>query len=135
MEYGTPWLERWFARARQTDIMTDISSPAAKITNTRNVAIAAALSIAVLGVFWMIGQTDRVIYLGPDHGQMPMNNQVQLKTEPMGRYFMERNATYAAMKSGCRYDLTYAPEFGRNNRANTYGHGKYVRSATLVGCP
>jgi len=115
--------------------MTDASSLAAKVTDTRNVTIAAVLAMAVLAVFWIIGKTDRVTYLGPDHSQVAMSNQVALKTEPAGNYFIERNAIYAAMKSGCRYDLTYAPEFGRNNRANTHGHGKYVRSATLVGCP
>lgn len=124
------------ARAARQRPMTDISSPAAKIAETRYVITAAALSIAVLTVFWMIGRTDRVIYLGPDHGQVPMNNQVPLKTEPAGNYFIARNAAYAAMKSGCLYDLNYAPEFGRNReRHPPRGRTKYVRSATLVNCP
>lgn len=116
--------------------MTDTSSLAAKVTDARYVMIAAALLMAVLGVFWLIGKTDRVTYLGPDQGQVPMNGMVPLKTEPAGNYLIERNAIYAAMKSGCRYDLTYAPEFGRPRGANTArGRDKHVRSATLVSCP
>ena len=113
--------------------MTDPSSPAAKIADSRYVMTAAALSVAVLAVFWTIGKTDRVVYLGPDRGQVPMNNQVPLRSEPVGNYFIERNATYAAMKSGCLYDLNYAPEFGRNR--DTAPRAKFVRSATLVSCP
>ncbi len=37
------------------------------------------------------------------------------------------------MKTGCRYDLNYAPEFGRNS--NSADRTKYIRSATLVDCP
>lgn len=113
--------------------MTDTSSPTAKIADSRYVMTAAALSIAVLAVFWLIGHTDRVVYFGPDRGQVPMNNQMPLKTEPAGNYFIERNATSAAMKSGCLYDLNYAPEFGRNR--DRAPRAKFVRSATLVSCP
>jgi len=113
--------------------MTDMSSPAAKIADSRYVMTAAALSIAVLAVFWLIGKTDRVVYLGPDRSQAPMSNQVALKTEPAGHYIIERNTTYAAMKSGCLYDLNYAPEFGRNR--DPAPRTKFVRSATLVSCP
>lgn len=111
-------------------------SPAEKLTDTRSVVTATALMLAVLAIFWLIGKTDRVIYLGPDHGQVPMNNQVPLKTDPAGNYFIERNAIHAAMKPGCRYDLTYPPTYGRNRGANTTrGQEKHIRSATLVDCP
>lgn len=109
-------------------------SPAEKLTDTRSVVIATLLMLAVLAVFWLIGKTDRVIYLGPDHGQVAMTDQVPLKTAPAGHYFIERNAIYAAMKPGCRYDVTYPPTYGRGNRAPG-GHTKHIRSATLVDCP
>jgi hypothetical protein len=104
--------------------------------DARNTMIVAALIGTVLIFFWVLGKIDRVVYLGPDPGQVPLDNQVQLKTEPVGNYLIERNAIYAAMKSGCRYDLNYAPEFGRNRGATTTrGRTKHIRGATLVDCP
>ncbi len=100
--------------------------------DTRNTVIFTVLIGAVLLFFWVIGKTDRVVYIGADH-QVPAQGQIALKTEPAGFYFIDRNAIHAAMKSGCRYDLSYAPEFGRNS--NSAGRAKHIRSATLVDCP
>jgi hypothetical protein len=117
--------------------MSSLLPPSANYyLDVRNTMIAAALIGVVLLFFWLIGKTDRVVYLGPDHGQVPLDNQVLIATEPAGSYFIERNAIYAAMKAGCRYDLNYAPEFGRTRGANTpRGPVKHIRSATLVDCP
>ena len=117
--------------------MSDPLSPAVRFnTDVRNLVVAGASIVGLMIVFWLIGHTDRVTYLGPDQGQVPMNGQVPLQTEPAGNYFIERGAIHAAMKSGCRYDLNYAPEFGRSRTVNsTRGRDKYIRSATLVDCP
>jgi hypothetical protein len=117
--------------------MSDPFSPAAKLnTDVRNLTVVSILIVGLVVFYWLIGHTDRVVYLGPDHGQIALDNQVPLKTEPAGNYFIARNAIYTAMKSGCRYDLNYAPEFGRNRGATTArGRTKHIRSATLVDCP
>lgn len=117
--------------------MSSLLPPSARYyPDARNIMIAAALIGAVLMFFWIVGKTDRVIYHGPDHGQVPIDNQIPLKTEPAGNYFIERDTIYAAMKPGCRYDLNYAPEFGRHRGpAAPRGRTKHIRSATLVDCP
>ncbi|WP_025036318.1 hypothetical protein [Bradyrhizobium sp. DOA9] len=95
-------------------------------------ALAVSLMCAV-AIVWSVGSTDRVTYLGPDHGQEQTITQVRLKTLPEGSYVIERGAIYKAMQAGCRYDLNYSPQFGRHvsDRQRT----KYIRSAVLVDCP
>ncbi len=112
--------------------MSSLLPPSANTyLDTRNTVIVAALIGGVLLFFWAIGKTDRVVYLGTNH-QIPSQGQIALKTEPAGIYFIDQNAIHTAMKPGCRYDLNYAPEFGRNS--NSAGRTKYIRSATLVDC-
>jgi hypothetical protein len=117
--------------------VTGSFSTAAKFNaDVRNLGIVGILIVSAIVVYWFVGTTDRVIYLGPDHGQVPVDNQVPLKTEPPGSYLIERNENYAAMKAGCRYDLNYAPAFRRNRGGNsTLGQTKHIRSVTLVSCP
>lgn len=117
--------------------MNNFSSPIGKsIGENRNLAIVSALIVSAIPVFWLLGKTDRVTYLGPDPGMVSADNQVPLKTEPTGNYFIERNQIYAAMKAGCRYDLNYAPSLRPNRGSNaTQGQTKHVRRATLVDCP
>ena len=116
--------------------MTTLFPPSAnRYLYVRNTTIATALILAVLAVFWLIGKTDRVVYRGPEPGQIQIDDQILLRTEPVGNYFIERNDIFASMKSGCVYDLSYAPEFGRNREALPRGRTKYIRSATLVSCP
>ena len=117
--------------------MNDPLSPAAKFnTDVRNLVILGVLIAGLVIFFWVIGKTDRVTYLGPDHRLVTAENQVSLKTEPDGNYVIERNAIYAAMKAGCRYDLNYPPVFGRSRSAsNTRGRARHIRSAALVDCP
>ena len=117
--------------------MTEFSSTAPKFnTDVRNLTIVDVLLAGAIVVYWLVGTTDRVTYLGPDHGRVPMDGQVPIKTEAPGNYFIERNEIYAAMKAGCRYDLNYAPAFRPNRGGNaTLGQSKHIRSATLVDCP
>lgn len=95
-------------------------------------ALVASLMCAI-AIVWSIGSTDRVIYLGPDHGQEQTIAEVRLKTLPPGSYVIERGAIYHSMRAGCRYDLNFSPQFGRHvsDRQRT----KYIRSAVLVDCP
>jgi hypothetical protein len=97
------------------------------------VAALAVSMISVGAIVWSVGSTDRVTYLGPDHGQEQTIAQVRLKTLPEGSNVIERGAIYKAMRAGCRYDLNYSPQFGRlvSDRQRT----KYIRSAVLVDCP
>lgn len=117
--------------------MADSFSTEAKFNaDVRNLGIVGILIVGAILVYWHIGKTDRVIYFGPDHGQVPVDNQVPLKTEAPGNYLIERNEIYAAMKAGCRYDLNYAPALRRNRGGNTnLGQTKHIRSVTLVDCP
>ncbi|MFB6416931.1 MULTISPECIES: hypothetical protein [Bradyrhizobium] len=97
------------------------------------VAGLVASIACVFAIAWSVGSTDRVTYLGPDHGQEQTIAQVRLKTLPEGSYVIERGAIYQAMRAGCRYDLNFSPQFGRHvsDRQRT----KYIRSAVLVDCP
>lgn len=97
------------------------------------VAAVAVLLISAVAVVWSVGSTNRITYLGPDHGQEQTITHVRLKTLPQGSYVIERGAIYKAMRAGCRYDLNYSPQFGRyvSDRQRT----KYIRSAVLVDCP
>lgn len=95
-------------------------------------ALVGSLMCAV-AIVWSIGSTDRVTYLAADHGQEQTAAHVRLKTLPQGSYVIERGPIYQAMRTGCRYDLNFSPQFGRHvsDRQRT----KYIRSAVLVDCP
>ncbi len=95
-------------------------------------ALAVSMTCAI-AIVWSVGSTDRVTYLGPDHGQEQTVEQGRLKTLPQGSYVIERGAIYKAMRAGCRYDLNYSPQFGR--RVSDRQRTKYIRSAVLVDCP
>ncbi|MFK4507552.1 hypothetical protein LPJ38_24760 [Bradyrhizobium daqingense] len=97
------------------------------------VAALAVSLICVIAIVWSVGSTDRVTYLGPDHGQEQTIAQVRLKTLPQGSYVIERGAIYKAMRAGCRYDVNYSPQVGRHVSARQ--RTKYIRSAVLVDCP
>jgi hypothetical protein len=110
-------------------------SPAAKHrAELFYLALVGALIISLLVITWIVGYTHRVTYLGPDNGPVQTAGEVSLRTEPAADYRVARNAIYAAMKAGCRYDLNYSPEFG-TSRGAKFNYTRYVRRATLVDCP
>jgi len=99
------------------------------------ILLVFALLLSLFGFFWFQGSTDRVTYLGPDHGRAQSVTEVNVKTEPYGFYIVQRNEAYRSMRIGCRYDFTYSPTFGRNRGGPSGLKTKYVRSARLVDCP
>jgi hypothetical protein len=96
--------------------------------------LVGVLIASLIIVTWVVGYTHRVTYLGPDNGAAQTASEVQLRTDPAADYRIERNAIYAAMKIGCRYDVNYSPEFG-TSRGAKFNYTRYIRSATLVDCP
>ncbi len=100
----------------------------------RNVLIMCGLMGCVVVVFWAIGKTDRIVYLGARADPM-VSGRMLLQTDPAGDYGLPRNAVYDSLRVGCRYDLNYPPTFGRSNRVGPGQRSKDVRSATLVDCP
>jgi hypothetical protein len=115
--------------------MSNSYSPAAKYREgVVCLAIVGALIIGLLAITWIVGYTHRVTYLAPDNGPVQTADEVRLRTEPAADYRIARNAIYAAMKTGCRYDLNYSPEFG-TSRGAKFNYARSVRSATLVDCP
>jgi hypothetical protein len=115
--------------------MTHALLPETMHDQTAPILLAVALVLAVFGFVWLMGSTDRVTYLGPDHGRAQTVTEVNVKTEPYGLYILQRNDAYRSMKIGCRYDFTYSPTFGRTRGRPSGLKTKLVRSARLVDCP
>ena len=99
--------------------------------NIRGIAIVSTALFGMMAWFMIAGHTTRAVYLGTEPGYSSADG-AHLRTDPNANYQMPRNSNFYALKTGCRYDFTYEPSFGRKQRANRPRH---VRSATLVDCP
>jgi hypothetical protein len=98
----------------------------------RNMAIGAAC-LAALGIWsWVAGKDVRLIYRGPNTGAAVLQEGVLVRTEPEMQAVIPRSIDLQTLKSGCRYDFNYAPQFGRGT--HDYGF-RVVRRVTLVDCP
>lgn len=110
--------------------LSDWAAAAQLRSDVRSLVIAGTLIGGLILWFTVVGLTDRVTYRGVDQAWSEPG-RVHLNTEPPGNYVIERNAEFAAMKIGCRYDLNYDVALGRRQRGS---RPKTVRRATLVGC-
>lgn len=93
------------------------------------IALAGVLTLGLVLWFAIGGQTTRVRYLGPGPA-WSVDGLAHPDFDPPAPYAMER-AALATMKAGCRYDIGYTVNSGRQRTPRT----RTVRSATLVDCP
>lgn len=100
----------------------------------RAIPIVFATLFALALYSWLAGTTARAVFVSAVPG--PDRASVYLRTEPHAFYIMPRNASYHALRPGCRYDFNYDPHFGRDTVTSPKARRwRNVRHATLVDCP
>jgi hypothetical protein len=104
-----------------------------KYRRTAGAVLAAPLIFAVLAFAWLLGRTERAVYLGIAAGYASAD-EAYLRTDSTMALVMARDRHFRALVVGCRYDFNYDLQFGRA-RSTVRNSPRRVRSATLVDCP
>ena len=93
-------------------------------------AIFVLLVLVGLWAYWN-GTTKRIIYVGraPESSSA---NGVLLRTEPEFLPILPPSIDVDQLKSGCRYDLNFAPVAGRWDHDKKF---RVIRAVTPVDCP